>query len=808
MDNSVMRWIFCSLVIVVAIGCASQELKQSPSIKKAPEVVTPAPEPEPLQEMVSVTANRLNLRTDNSTKSQILAVVKKNEPLTVLVREGTWIKVRTSSGKQGWVAERYTVAQKTPASVQKTSSSPIRGSDETTAVTAHSPAKSGAFTQKDAIALYNRYRQALEDGDFNAFLECVYAPAKPDGSARASEEKNPEEFTQMKDFVLELSPNLSASKILKFVGNDEAAILVAQTDLENADYITLSALKFATVKGNWKVLPNIYEDTFPSKNPETDKSAIKKALREKSDLQLAAVIAQAKAIAASWSKPSPAAAVSSGTTQTKEENKAEKAKKVSTETSPAKKDFGRGYLEVDGKKIQLKHAYVETREDPFEQGKKVFDVYLTDISVPMEEGWKWKITSLAQKGKLNYIEISINESEHVIGVVIKTPLLKGGYVSSAGGHTFKAKTFGPSIIEGSAFTKPRELGGQTFGYRAEFRAQVKPTVESSAIDKAAPKRSYAFNDSAEHEAIVKMLQAEGETEILETATSVGMSTRKDFATVGIGYSRKGETVSTELYLFKEDNAWVAYRELPTHKDHSAIFSGLAQRYCAPRYKHHQSVSYHDDSWQSKDPEKRTINLICSELINNQWKDHRLSLVYEYDSKKGWHITEGRDLKKPAPKTAQSAKTDQKKTASKTSKKKASPSEDMEFSDKVVDRFFISILDGDMATVRGFLDAGISPNVKRPRLGHSPLFTAVMGRHDQMAQMFLRVGGDPNFKDENGATPLLNAAGNCKSIALVKSLVKAGADVNAKAKGGGTALMYAEIMKCSENEKILRKAGAK
>ena len=55
---------------------------------------------------------------------------------------------------------------------------------------------------------------------------------------------------------------------------------------------------------------------------------------------------------------------------------------------------------------------------------------------------------------------------------------------------------------------------------------------------------------------------------------------------------------------------------------------------------------------------------------------------------------------------------------------------------------------------------------------------------------------------------MNAAGNCKSIALVKSLVKAGADVNAKAKGGGTPLMFAEAMKCSENEKILRKAGAK
>jgi len=122
------------------------------------------------------------------------------------------------------------------------------------------------------------------------------------------------------------------------------------------------------------------------------------------------------------------------------------------------------------------------------------------------------------------------------------------------------------------------------------------------------------------------------------------------------------------------------------------------------------------------------------------------------------------------------------------KKDFAKSETMEFSDDVVDRFFLSILDGDMETVQGFLDAGMSPNVKRPRLGHSPLFTAVMGHHDKIALMFIKIGGDVNFKDENGSTPLMWAVRDCKSVPLVNALVTTGADVNARAKGGGTPLM--------------------
>ena len=306
--------------------------------------------------------------------------------------------------------------------------------------------------------------------------------------------------------------------------------------------------------------------------------------------------------------------------------------KPTEDKSPVKKDCAKGYFEVDGKKVLLNHAYVEMREDPFDKTRKALWVYLTDHPVPLGD-WHEQIMDLSYEGKLQFIELNINQSKHIIGMVLETPLLKMGYISSAGGHTFEDKKFGPSVIEGLAFTDSREFQNQKYSYRVEFRA----TLIEAPVDK------------------------------------------------------------------------------------------------------------------------------------------------------GLKSTEA---------------------STKASKKKQSPPEQMEFSDDVVDRFFLSIMEGDMETVKGFLDAGMPPNVNRPRFGHSPVFAAVMGNRDDIALMFIKAGGDVNFKDENGSTPLMWAAENCKSVPLVKALVNAGADVNARAKGGATPLMMAEVRQCKEIVKILKKAGAK
>ena len=117
----------------------------------------------------------------------------------------------------------------------------------------------------------------------------------------------------------------------------------------------------------------------------------------------------------------------------------------------------------------------------------------------------------------------------------------------------------------------------------------------SGIDGDAPALSNAFNDSPEHSAIIKMLRETGEDQMLQTAYSVGMLKGKDFANVHISYSRQDKPAEAEFYLFKEDDVWVAYHELPTQKNHSAIFTTLVRRYCLPQYKYLQSVSLIDDT---------------------------------------------------------------------------------------------------------------------------------------------------------------------------------------------------------------------
>ncbi len=145
--------------------------------------------------------------------------------------------------------------------------------------------------------------------------------------------------------------------------------------------------------------------------------------------------------------------------------------KPTTDRSQIKKDFAKGYFEVDAKKVVLTHAYVEMRQDPFDKTKKALWVYLTDRPVPLSD-WREQIMDLSYEGKLQYIELNINRSKNIIGMSLETPLLKMGYVFSAGGHTFEGKKFGPSVIEGLAFTESREFQNQKFSYRVEFRATL------------------------------------------------------------------------------------------------------------------------------------------------------------------------------------------------------------------------------------------------------------------------------------------------------------------------------------------------
>lgn len=54
-----------------------------------------------------VTASSLNIRTLPSTSGKVVTTVKKNDIVTVLKTQGTWLNIKTGKGLTGWAASQY-----------------------------------------------------------------------------------------------------------------------------------------------------------------------------------------------------------------------------------------------------------------------------------------------------------------------------------------------------------------------------------------------------------------------------------------------------------------------------------------------------------------------------------------------------------------------------------------------------------------------------------------------------------------------------------------------------------------------------
>ncbi len=101
----------------------------------------------------------------------------------------------------------------------------------------------------------------------------------------------------------------------------------------------------------------------------------------------------------------------------------------------------------------------------------------------------------------------------------------------------------------------------------------------------------------------------------------------------------------------------------------------------------------------------------------------------------------------------------------------------------------AVTKGDTAKVQGFLDQGLSSNLKADD-GKSVLMLAAYLGHTDIAKLLIDRGADVNAKDNDGKTPLMYAAekGN---IEMAKLLLEKGADINAVDNNGKTALQIAQ-----------------
>lgn len=124
----------------------------------------------------------------------------------------------------------------------------------------------------------------------------------------------------------------------------------------------------------------------------------------------------------------------------------------------------------------------------------------------------------------------------------------------------------------------------------------------------------------------------------------------------------------------------------------------------------------------------------------------------------------------------------------------------------IDDLIYAVWGFELEKAAQLIDSGVEVNTSDGK-GTYPLILACSYKdNDEMIELLLSKGADPNVHGPNGETPLGLAAKY--SLKAVQMLVDKGADVNTKYDGGFTALRWAQEMEQSEIIKFLKENGAR
>jgi cytohesin len=109
-------------------------------------------------------------------------------------------------------------------------------------------------------------------------------------------------------------------------------------------------------------------------------------------------------------------------------------------------------------------------------------------------------------------------------------------------------------------------------------------------------------------------------------------------------------------------------------------------------------------------------------------------------------------------------------------------------DADADSLFVAAGHGDLAEVKRLVvDCGVDPNIQDNN-GWTPLHDAAFWDHPEIVEFLLEHGADPNIQDNDGDTPLHIAARRDYCV-VVKLLLNHGADPTIRNKKGRTPRDY-------------------
>ena len=135
-------------------------------------------------------------------------------------------------------------------------------------------------------------------------------------------------------------------------------------------------------------------------------------------------------------------------------------------------------------------------------------------------------------------------------------------------------------------------------------------------------------------------------------------------------------------------------------------------------------------------------------------------------------------------------------------------------------FFRALAMADETKIKGYLDAGVSPDYRFTSMNNRTALYALVEsmracnakvrptpeKTKNLVRFFLEKGCNPNLTDNMGNTPLMSAASKCDAE-LIQILLDAGADPQIKSKAGLTALEFS-FMYANDGADALIKAGSR
>ncbi len=130
-----------------------------------------------------------------------------------------------------------------------------------------------------------------------------------------------------------------------------------------------------------------------------------------------------------------------------------------------------GFLTANGKKVALKHAYAQTRKDPFDKKKSVVLVIVTDQEIsPAAVSDDMELMQAQDKQQLSGFTASINDEKQIIsGTVFSPAFKKMKQFSSVGTQKLELTSMTPTQVAGTiGMAKPDDFFDEHYQYNATF----------------------------------------------------------------------------------------------------------------------------------------------------------------------------------------------------------------------------------------------------------------------------------------------------------------------------------------------------